>query len=137
LFPLVRLRQVLKPTPFCYDVLKDVTSCYLLLMNGLLRGWTHHFKWVLCIGICVPCLGIRDIALGNAMLHWDSCTLRWPYLQTLGSMTFALGSMYRIEICVTALGSVTVHQAMMGMPCHHTCHMDHLYASPIPTKFSP
>jgi hypothetical protein len=35
--------------------------------------------------------------------------------------------MYYIGIRITALGSMIVHQAMTGMPCHHTCHMDHSF----------
>jgi hypothetical protein len=91
---------------------------------------TLHWELCTCIwGIIhalgnVPCLEIHDIALGSMMLHWDPCTHIWSYPSTLGSMPFALGSMYFIGIRVIALGSMTVHRAMTGMPHHHSCHMD-------------
>jgi hypothetical protein len=59
------------------------------------------------------------------MLPWDPCTYFLSYLQILGSTPFSLRSVYCIGICVTALGSVTVHQDMIGMPRHHTFHMEH------------
>jgi hypothetical protein len=59
------------------------------------------------------------------MLPWDLCTHISSYLKTLGCVSFVLGSMYSTRIYVTALGSVTVHQAMTRTSCHHTCHIDH------------
>jgi hypothetical protein len=61
------------------------------------------------------------------MLHGDPCPLLWPCLQTLGSVTFSLGSMYHIEIHGIALGSVTrmPHHYFLHLSAYRAC-MSHL-----------
>jgi hypothetical protein len=61
----------------------------------------------------------------SMIIPWDPCTHFLSYLQTLGSILFSLGYVLCIGICVTALGFVIVHQAMIGMPRHHSFYMDH------------
>jgi hypothetical protein len=128
LSPLHKTYANSKSNFYCYIVLGEITKC--ASPNGLQRSWTHHFKWTPCIGICVLCLKIYDIELGSVMLPWDFCTYILLYLETLGSMPFFLGSMYFLGKHVTALGSMTVHQAMTGMPHHHSCHIDYSKIAP-------
>jgi hypothetical protein len=82
----------------CKKVRPTTTSGCLVLGSMYM-----HWRWHLCLGICVPFLKIHVL--------------------TLGFVPFFLGSMYFINIHVTTLGSVTMHWMMTWTPHHH--HVPH------------
>jgi len=82
----------------CKKVRPTTTSGCLVLGSMYM-----HWRWHLCLGICVPFLKIHVL--------------------TLGFVPFFLGSMYFINIHVTALGSMILYWTMTRTPHHH--HVPH------------
>jgi len=97
------------------------------ISGNIALGYAYmHLEWNLCLGICVPCLKIYDIALGFMKLYWDTYTYIQTYPPTLGSMSFSG------DQCI-ALGYMSLHWEMTRMPHHHNFHVDYSRRVPFPS----